>query len=130
MRQVALIIFFVVISVSAVVLVFAYFQVQDERATLVADLQYRTHLLADGLKESVEPSFANYSTSTLQGIVDRFANRERLVGLALYDSEANLIVASEDLPSQAGARASLAARVMDQDEVAGEFVNTERGSTD
>jgi len=129
MRQIALIVSIAVISVGVVVLAFTFFQVQDERATLVADLQYRTHLLADGLKESIEPSFANYSTSTLQGIVDRFANRERLVGLALYDSEANLIVASEDLPSQAGARASLAARVMDQDEVAGEFVNTERGST-
>jgi len=129
MRQVALIIAIVVVSVSAVVLTFTFFQVQDERATLVADLQYRTHLLADGLKESIEPSFANYSTSTLQGIVNRFANRERLVGLALYDHQANLIVASEGLPSQAGARTALASRVMDQDEVAGEFVNTEQGST-
>ena len=99
MKQVALIIGIVVISVGAIVLTFTFFQVQDERATLIADLQYRTHLLADGLKESIEPSFAINSTSTLQGIVDRFANRERLLGLALYASGANLIAAPHGVPS-------------------------------
>ncbi len=127
MRQIALIIGIVVISVSAVVLGFTFFQVQSARADLVADLQYRTHLLADGLKESIEPSFANYSTSTLQGIIDRFANRERLVGLALYDTSGILIAASEGLSEETIGRSPVLTRVVEMDEAEGGFTSSDQG---
>jgi hypothetical protein len=127
MRQIALIIGIVVISVSAVVLGFAFFQVQSARADLAADLQYRTHLLADGLKESIEPSFANYSTSTLQGIIDRFANRERLVGLALYDTFGSLIAASEGLSEETIGRSPVLTRVVEKDEAEGGFASSDQG---
>ena len=95
MKQVILMVFIIVVAVSVVVLAFVFFQASEERLKLSGDLQYRTQLLADGLKESIEPLSVTNSTSTLQRIIERFENRERLVGLALYNSEALLLAASE-----------------------------------
>ena len=125
MRQVAFTMLGVAIVVSAVVLAFAAYQASQERIELSVDLQYRTQLLADGLKESIEPSFAINSTSTLQRIIERFANRERLVGLALYDSQAQLLAASEGIPEAALGSLPLVPRSMDSDEAQGEFLSAE-----
>lgn len=123
MKQITLTMFGVLVVVSMVVLAFAYFQAAEERTELSADLQYRTRLLADGLKEGIEPSFITNSTSTLQRIIERFANRERLVGLALFDTAAALRVASNGLPEQVLNEFPLVSRVMDRDEASGEFLS-------
>src|SRR3989344_5391862 len=119
MKQVGLTMLGVALVVSAVVLAFAAYQASQERLELSVDLQYRTQLLAEGLKESIEHSFAAYSTSTLQGIIERFANRERLVSLALYDSQAQLIAASDGLPQTVLSALPLVPRAMDSDKSQG-----------
>src|SRR3989344_5752737 len=100
MRQILLITFRAIFVVSAIVLGFTYTQVNDERLTLAADLQYRTRLLSDSLKESVEPNFARNSTTTLQRIVDRFTDRERIVGLAVFNNRGIPLATSKDLPKR------------------------------
>lgn len=97
MRHILLITLGAIFAVSAVVLGFTYSQVNEERLTLSADLQYRTRLLADSLKESVEPNFATNSTSTLQRIVDRFTDRERIVSLAVFNNRGIPLAASKDI---------------------------------
>ncbi|OGG58081.1 hypothetical protein A2853_01100 [Candidatus Kaiserbacteria bacterium RIFCSPHIGHO2_01_FULL_55_17] len=116
-------VFIIVVAVSVVVLAFVFFQASEERLKLSVDLQYRTQLLADGLKESIEPLSVTNSTSTLQRIIERFENRERLVGLALYNSEALLLAASEELPEEFLQSLQLVPRVMDRDESLGEFLS-------
>jgi len=92
----------VVVAVSLVALGFNIRQVDQERATLTTNLEQRASLLADSLKESVEPYYANSSQSSfrtsLQKVVDKFANRERLAGIALYDNKGMLLATSSGLP--------------------------------
>src|SRR3990167_7643560 len=94
MRYIFAIIGSVVVAVSLVALGFNIRQVDKERATLTTNLEQRASLLADSLKESVEPYYANSSQSSfqtsLQKVVDKFANRERLAGIALIATSSGL----------------------------------------
>ena len=83
MKQLLTIIAGVVVIVSMVVFVFTLRQVREEEASLTDDLERRTALLADSLKESVRPSYLSNATSTIQSVLDKFANRGRLLGLAV-----------------------------------------------
>ena len=102
MKYIFTIIGSVVIVVSLVAIGFSIRQVDQERITLTTNLEQRASLLSDSLKESVEPYYANSSQSTfqssLQKVVDKFANRERLAGIALYDSKGTLLATSSGLP--------------------------------
>ena len=102
MKYIFAIIGSVVVAVSLVALGFNIRQVDQERATLTTNLEQRASLLADSLKESVEPYYANSSQpsfqKSLQKVVDKFANRERLAGIALYDNKGTLLATSSGLP--------------------------------
>src|SRR3989344_1998510 len=91
MKYIFAIIGSVVVAVSLVALGFNIRQVDQERATLTTNLEQRASLLADSLKESVEPYYANSIQSSfqasLQKVVNKFANRERLAGIALFDNK-------------------------------------------
>src|SRR3989344_994435 len=88
----------VVVVLSVISLVFTIFQAREERTTLSADLEYRTRLLSESLRESIEPSYAADSVPSLQRVVDRFTDRERLRGIAVVNARGELTVASENLP--------------------------------
>src|SRR3989338_2357919 len=102
MKYIFAIIGSVVVAVSLVALGFNIRQVDQERATLTTNLEQRASLLADSLKESVEPYYANSIQSSfqasLQKVVNKFANRERLAGIALYDNKGILLATSSGLP--------------------------------
>src|SRR3989338_10804262 len=78
----------IIIAIIAIFVGFTLYQANREQLALSLDLQYRTRLLADSLKESVEPAYGRNSTAELQKLVDKFANREHIVGLAIYDNRA------------------------------------------
>lgn len=100
MKQILLITFGTIAIVSIIVFGFTYLQVNKERLDLSADLQYRTRLLSDSLTEAVEPTFARNSTTTLQRIVDRFTDRERVVGMAVFNNRGVPLAASKELPDR------------------------------
>ena len=102
MRYIFTIIGSVVLTVTLVAFFFNLNQVNEERAALTINLEQRASLLSDSLKESVEPSYINSSgeslKTSLQKTVDKFANRERLAGIALYDNQGALLATSKGLP--------------------------------
>ncbi len=100
MKQILLITFGTIALVSIIVIGFTYTQVNRERLSLSADLQYRTRLLSDSLKESIEPNLLRNSTTTLQRIVDKFTNRERIVGLVVFNNGGITLAASKDMPTR------------------------------
>ncbi len=110
MKHVILIVASVILGASVLALGFTYLQVQQERFALSADLEYRARLLAESLNESIEPAYATYATSTLSKLATSFANRERLVGVAIFERTGATIVSSEGMPS--GIERSM--KVMDQ----------------
>ncbi|HVP42748.1 MAG TPA: trehalose-6-phosphate synthase [Terriglobales bacterium] len=76
-----------VLGISLVSTIFALYEVHSEKQSRRNELQKRAEVLGDSLLETVEPLAARGSRTELQRIVTRFGNRERLAGIAVYDSE-------------------------------------------
>jgi len=74
-----------IVGVTLVALVFSYLQVQQEERQLMEETERRAAVLAESLQESIEPLLDAKTSKNLQRIVERFGNRERLSGVAIYD---------------------------------------------
>src|SRR3989344_2853662 len=129
MKYIFTIIGAVIVAVSLVALGFNVRQVDKERATLTTNLEQRASLLADSLKESVEPYYANSSQSSfrasLQKVVTKFANRERLAGIALYDNKGTLIATSSGLPKTIIENTKIVTDAMDSNTSNNDFFNAD-----
>ncbi|OGH17935.1 MAG: hypothetical protein A2868_03520 [Candidatus Levybacteria bacterium RIFCSPHIGHO2_01_FULL_40_15b] len=121
MKQILIAIFLIVTAISLVVLVFTINQVQQEEERLRTDLERRSILLAEGLKETVEPNFINKSDQQLQVLVEKFAGRERFAGLAIYDNKGQIVAVSSSLPKEISESQKIAGEAMDADLPSGEF---------
>ncbi len=106
---------------SIVIFAFTIQQTQQEKKSLVVDIEKRTQLLADSLKESIEPYYLVNSNDKLQKVVDKFANRERLIGIVVYDNKGEIVAVSAGLPEEMTADASVSNLAMDSDKSLGDF---------
>lgn len=122
MKQLLIIIAAVVVVVSLAVSFFTFGQVQQQRAAMLDDLERRTALLADSFKESIRPSYLNGSTTSLQSLLDKFAGRERLLGLAVYDSKTKLFASSEGISAGSQEDSAIADKAMSSDSAQGDFL--------
>lgn len=123
MKQIFTAVFFIVAVTSLIAATFTFNQVTSERERLEADINYRSSLVADSLKESIEPNFINKSDAYLQSVVERFANNQRLAGLAVLDNEGSTVAVSSSLPEEISQVQRIATDVMDENVANGTFVN-------
>jgi len=82
------------LSAMLVVAGFAWLQIREERARLVADLERRAVLLGEGLREAVEPAVVR-GAPAVQRMLNRFGTERR--GIAVYDRVGGLVVATPDV---------------------------------
>ncbi|RPI06524.1 MAG: trehalose-6-phosphate synthase [Ignavibacteriae bacterium] len=87
------------IAAALVSSVFSYLQVQSERETLIQELNVRANVLGESLQESIKNYLQANATVKLKRMVERFGNRARLIGIAVYDSQGVGIVTSPALQS-------------------------------
>jgi trehalose-6-phosphate synthase len=87
------------IAITLVTFIVARNQVRSEKMGLRADLERRAEILAESLQETVEPVLQKGATSQLRRIVERFGNREHLVGIAIYDADGKSLAMSSKLDS-------------------------------
>jgi trehalose 6-phosphate synthase len=127
MRRTFLFIGGVVLIVSIIVFGFTLNQINEQKKSLSADLEYRTSLLADSFQESIEPYYLSNSKTALQNLLDKFADRQRLLGLTVFDNKGNLVAASKGLAQDIVLKSSVAVRAMDLDKSAGEYSNSSVG---
>ena len=64
---------------------------------MTIDLERRASLLGESLKETIEPLMEKGRPERLQKIVEKFGNRERLAGVAVYDVKDKLIAATRSI---------------------------------
>ncbi|MBI2315004.1 trehalose-6-phosphate synthase [Candidatus Daviesbacteria bacterium] len=129
MKQIAAVILIMITIVSLVVIAFTVNQVDQEETRLKTDLQYRSTLLAESLKETVEPNFINKSDNYLQNVVERFSSKERFAGLGIYDNKSNVVALSSTIPEASSAATKVAADAMDADRAEGGFVKLNQEKT-
>lgn len=122
MKQIFIAVFVIVAVIGLIVAAFTITQVSNEEERLKNDMVYRSTLLADSLKETVEPNFINKSEASLQNVVDRFTDRERFAGLGIYDNKGTVISASTTLPQATSSASQIIADAMDADKANGDFM--------
>jgi alpha,alpha-trehalose-phosphate synthase [UDP-forming] len=86
-----------IIGVTLVSLSSAYYEVLVQKQSLRRDLQRRAEVLGESLARNVERELDRDSMQALQRTVQRFGNREHLLGLAVYDRQGRLIAITKDL---------------------------------
>lgn len=93
---------------------------EDQR--LKSDLLHRSTLLAESLKETIEPNFTNKSQYYLQSVVERFTSQERFAGLGIYDNKGEVVAVSSTTPEASSAASEIVANAMDADKENGDFM--------
>ncbi len=116
-----------ILAVTLVSLLSSYYQVRGERRNLRKDLERRAAVLAESLAGNVEPQLENGSTQTLQEIVERFSNRERLAGVAVIDTKLQPVAQSPGLAQLMQTRPSAVSQAMADKRRQSEFVRLPGG---
>ncbi len=121
MKQIFIALIVIVAVIALIIIIFTINQVSSEDERLKNDMVYRSTLLADSLKETIEPNFINKSEASLQNVVDRFTNKERFAGLGIYDNKGTAISVSSTIPEATSSAQQIVADAMDEDKANGDF---------
>ena len=111
-----------VLGISIVTFLVARSQVRAEQEGLRTDLERRAEILAESLQEIIEPALERGSREQLRHIVERFGNRERLVGVLVYDERGSVVAETSGLRAQFNPPASLLAAAEASDREASQFL--------
>lgn len=77
--------------------IFSFQQAGAERARLADDLERRAVILAESFQEQVREGLEKNSSARLARLVKKFSNRDRLAGIALYDSSGKAVASTSGL---------------------------------
>jgi trehalose 6-phosphate synthase len=86
-----------IVGITLVSLGFSYYEVVREKRALRADLERRAEVLGESVAGNVEKSWDTGAERGLQRLVQRFANREHLLGIAIYDRQGKPIAITTEL---------------------------------
>src|SRR5580704_17831005 len=128
MRTTLKIILPLIVSVAAVSLLFAAYQVRTEKRNLRNDLSRRAEILGESLQESVEPLLERAQERSLQRLVERFGQREHLKGVAIYNTTGAVLAITPGLAPVFRLRPTAASRAAQVGSGAGEFLGAEQFS--
>lgn len=109
------------VSVLSVSLLYGFYQVRLERRNLRNDLQHRAAVLAENLQENLESTPTRATDRTLGHFVEKYGEREHLLGVAVYDKAGRAIAITRDLSPAFSSQPAVAARALQTNKDAVEF---------
>jgi alpha,alpha-trehalose-phosphate synthase [UDP-forming] len=86
-----------IVGITLVSLGFSYYEVVGEKRSLRSDLERRAEVLGESVAGNVEKSWESGSERGLQRLVQRFGNREHLLGVAVYDRQGKTMAITSEL---------------------------------
>ncbi|HZQ94445.1 MAG TPA: trehalose-6-phosphate synthase [Candidatus Sulfotelmatobacter sp.] len=86
-----------IVGVILVSLCSSEYEVLSTKRNLRRDMQRRAEVLGESLAGNVERDLERGAMQTLRKTVQRFANRENLIGLAVYDPQGHVVAVTSDL---------------------------------
>lgn len=89
-----------IVSVVAVSLALAYFQIQASTRGLRNELERHALVLGETLAKSAEPLVAGGSLRELHRLVDRQKDQQQLAGVAVYSSNGDILAVSPSLSAR------------------------------
>jgi trehalose 6-phosphate synthase len=117
-----------ILGVTLVSLLSSYNEVRSEKRGLRQELERRADLLGESLAANVEPHIEKPSTRELLKIVDRFTNREQLIGLGVYNQQGEPLAVSSGLPQSLSAKPAAVAQAMRTNSPQSQFVHQDGAS--
>lgn len=111
----------IVTVVALIVLAFTLVQVRQEKQRQGMDLERRASLLAESLGETIELLVEQGHSRRLQRIVEKFGNRERLAGVAVYDNKRRLLAVTPSLAAQLSIPPTMVVEAIDSNQEGGGF---------
>src|SRR5271154_3711534 len=115
-----------IFAVTLVSVLFALYQVQADRRARRNDLEKRAQLMAESLQETVQPLVAKGAHGNLQRLVDRFGNRERMEGVAIYNSDGQPVLMTSNLAARLGSHLPPLNKTVFQGNGWGQFFNVDQ----
>ena len=128
MRTTLKIVLPLIVSVASVSLLFAAYQVRNERRSLRNDVARRAEILAESLQESVERELGRGQERSLYRLVERYGQRQHLKGIAIYDTAGHLLALTPGLDAALPLHPTAANKAMRDDKGTGEFLMAEQTS--
>ncbi len=113
--------FSLIVGITLVSFLFARFQVEAGKRRMRDELERGAEVLAGSLEESIAPLLDRSSSGELQRLVERFGNRERLAGVAVYDDRGTPLAITSALAARLPRSPSVVSQTIAQDEGRGEF---------
>jgi trehalose 6-phosphate synthase len=98
-------------------------QVNDEEKRLTVDLQYRTSLLAENLKEKTEPYELEEPGEPLQEMINATTSKMRVEWTVVYNSKESILAQSQGFPKNNSKIKEISASAMDSDKITSDFAN-------
>jgi alpha,alpha-trehalose-phosphate synthase [UDP-forming] len=86
-----------IVGITLVSLGFSYYQVVREKHSMRSDLEHNAEALAESVAGNVEKSWEGGSERGLRRLVERFGNREHLLGIAVSDRQGKVIAITPEL---------------------------------
>src|SRR3989338_5560123 len=87
-----------IIVAASVAALFSFLQARTEKKRLIDELERKNIVLSESLKESVQLILKSGDRSKLTKLVDRFGNRERLLGVIIFNAESQILSQTSGLP--------------------------------
>jgi trehalose 6-phosphate synthase len=88
-----------ILGVTLVSLASSWTDVRDDKEALRRDLQYKAETFGESLASNAELYLANGDTSHLEQLVQRFSNRDHLLGIGIYDQDGSTLIMTRELGS-------------------------------
>ena len=98
MRVTTRLVFSIVLAAALVSAGWTYLQARSERAQLLEELNHRGAILAETLREAVEPLAKRADAKSLSRMVEKFGGRQRLLGVSLNAPDGKALAATAGLP--------------------------------
>ena len=102
-------------------MLYAGYEIRTERRNLQNDLSHRCALLAENLQSNLESSSSRITDRSLSHIIERYVQREHLLGAAVYADNGENIASTQGLSSLLTARPPQALQASQRDEPLGGF---------
>lgn len=110
------------LSILVVSVFSSYYQMQREKRSLRRELQQRAEILAESLQDSIEHARNTGDPVVLQRMVNRFGNREHLLGIAIYGESGTPVAITASLRSRLSERPAILQKATESNAGAGQFL--------
>jgi alpha,alpha-trehalose-phosphate synthase [UDP-forming] len=111
-----------IVGITLISLLSSYHEVRFQKRGLRRDLEHRAEVLGESLADKIEPYLKKGTRKELQIMVDRFGDRERLAGVAVYNPQGTPLAITPGLAPRLTSEPVVVQQAATNGQSAGQFI--------